>query len=439
MTNKTFSKILSFGIATVLVTSLLTSFIFYTYFEKQAQNNLISTANIVASQINSNGDYSFINHDTYEDTRLTLISPKGTVLAESKKDISQMENHADRPEFKEAMSTGKGSTIRKSSTLDENTYYYALKLNNNNVLRVAVTSDSVFVVFYNSLIIIAIVMLVVMIISLAISYAITKSIINPITKIGESLDDIDNITTYEELTPFIDTIKAGREKQKLLDNQKKKFTANISHELKTPLTSIAGYAELIENGMAKEENIKPFAHTIRKQALRLVTLTEDIIQLSQLDEVENDIVFENTDLNAIASKCVEALEMNASIKGIEIHFKGESTVIKGNPSLLEELCYNLIDNAIRYNKENGTIDVTVNNINNKAILTVADTGIGIPEKYQSRVFERFFRVDKSRSKKSGGTGLGLAIVKHIAQVHNAEISIHSVEDTGTTIQVEFIK
>lgn len=439
MTNKTFSKILSFGIIIVLATSLLTSFVFYTYFEKQAQNNLISTANIVASQINFNGDYQFINHNTYEDTRLTLISPKGTVLAESKKDIRQMENHADRPEFREALSTGKGSNIRKSSTLDKNTYYYALKLHNGNVLRVSCTSESVFIVFYNSLIIIAIVMLAVMLIALAISYAITKSIINPITKIGEKLEDIEHIETYEELTPFIDTIKSGREKQKLLDDQKKKFTANISHELKTPLTSIAGYAELIENGMAKQEDIKPFASTIRKQALRLVALTEDIIQLSQLDEVENDIVFEQTDLSAIASKCVEALEMNASIKGIQIHFKGEHAQITGNPPLLEELCYNLIDNAIRYNKENGSVDVIVNHIHNKAILTVSDTGIGIPDKYQSRVFERFFRVDKSRSKKSGGTGLGLAIVKHIAQVHDAEISIHSVENTGTTIQVEFIK
>lgn len=139
-------------------------------------------------------------------------------------------------------------------------------------------------------------MLVVLIISLALSYAITKSIVNPITELGKNLDDIENVKTYEELQPFVETVKEQRKKQKLLDKQKKQFTANVSHELKTPLTSIAGYAELIENGMAKPEDVKPFAHTIRKQALRLVSLTEDIIQLSQLDEIEDDLSIEEVDM-----------------------------------------------------------------------------------------------------------------------------------------------
>ena len=347
-----------------------------------------------------------------------------------------MESHANRPEFKETLKSGTGSTIRKSSTIGETTFYYAIKLNNGDVLRVAVTSQSVYVVFYNSLIIIAAVMLVVLIISLALSYAITKSIVNPITELGKNLDDIENVKTYEELQPFVETVKEQRKKQKLLDKQKKQFTANVSHELKTPLTSIAGYAELIENGMAKPEDVKPFAHTIRKQALRLVSLTEDIIQLSQLDEIEDDLSIEEVDMGKIAEKCVDALEMNAKAKGIEINLKEEHAVVNGNASLLEELVYNLIDNAVRYNKENGTIDVSVT-AGDHITVSVSDTGIGIPEKYQSRIFERFFRVDKSRSKETGGTGLGLAIVKHIAEVHNATISVHSVENVGTTIMVEF--
>lgn len=437
MTGKTFTKILSFGIGIVLVTSLLITFVFHTYYEKQAQTNLQSIASIAESELNFNDDYSFISGGIDNETRLTLISNDGTVLADSYENAENMESHADRPEFQEALKNGEGSTIRNSSTLDTNTYYYAVRLDNGNVLRVAVTGQSVFMVFYNSLIIIAAVMLAVMLISLAISFAITKSIVKPITEIGEKLDDIDSLKTYDELQPFIDTIRLQREKQKALDKQKKQFTANVSHELKTPLTSIAGYAELIENGMAKPENIKPFAHTIRKQALRLVALTEDIIQLSQLDEADNDIVMESVDLYEIAQRCTEALEMNAKSKNVTLSLKGGECRVHGSTSLLEELIYNIIDNAIRYNIDGGWVEISANKISGKAVLTVSDSGIGIPEKYQQRVFERFFRVDKSRSKETGGTGLGLAIVKHIAEVHGAEISIHSIENTGTTIQIEF--
>lgn len=437
MTSKTFSKILSLGIGVVLVTSLLTTFIFHTYYEKQAQANLQSVAAIAAAELNANDDFGFIANSSDEETRLTLISADGTVLADSYDSAENMESHADRPEFQEALRNGEGSTIRKSATLDKNTYYYALRLDNGNILRVSVTSQSVFMAFYNSLVILAAVMLAVMIISLAISFAITKSIVKPITEMGKHLDDIDSLETYDELQPFIDTIKAQREKQRLLDKQKKEFTANVSHELKTPLTSIAGYAEMIETGMAKPENIKPFAHTIRKQALRLVTLTEDIIQLSQLEETESDIIMERVDLYELAQKCTDALEMNAKAKNVTLRLKGNPCIIQGSNSLLEELIYNLIDNAIRYNTDGGSVDITTNQVTGKSVLTVADTGIGIPDKYQQRVFERFFRVDKSRSKETGGTGLGLAIVKHIAEVHNASISLHSVENVGTTIQIEF--
>lgn len=434
MVNKTFTKLLSLGLGIVLVTSLLTVVVFHSYYEKQAQSNLKSIATLVSAEINSNNDYSFISESFNDDTRLTIIDSNGTVLADSAEDASKMESHSDRPEFKEALESGQGSTIRKSATIDKNTYYYAIRLNNGNVLRVAVTSDSVFLVFYESLILVAVVCFAVMLISLAISYAITKSIVKPVTELGQNIDHIEDYKTEEELQPFVDAINEYKKKQRLLDKQKKQFTANVSHELKTPLTSIAGYAELIENGMAKQEDIKPFAHTIRKQALRLVSLTEDIIQLSQLDENQADsISFEEVDLSRVAERCAQSLEMNARAKNISISLDCEECYINGNESLLEELVYNLIDNAIRYNKDNGSIEIKVKN----RVLSVSDTGIGIPQKYQSRIFERFFRVDKSRSKETGGTGLGLAIVKHIAEVHNAEISICSVEDTGTTITVEF--
>lgn len=439
MINKTFSKILSLGIAIVFVTSILMIGVFYKNNEKQAEENLKTTAQLIAYTLNDSYDYSYIDKFNDENIRVTIIDSDGKVLKDSVQDAEDMESHADRPEFKEAVTAGTGSTIRKSSTFDKSTFYYAEKLNNGNIMRIASTSDSVYYIFYQSLIYVAIVMLAVMLISLAISYAITKSIVKPIEELGRNLDDIENINTYEELQPFVDTLKEQEKRKKELDRQKKEFTANVSHELKTPLTSIAGYAELIENGIAKPEDVKPFAHTIRKQALRLVSLTEDIIQLSQLEELDEDLSFENTDLSKLTERCIKSLEMNAKSKNVTLINKTESSTIYGCPSLLEELIYNLLDNAIRYNKENGSVTVSTIETEKYIILNVEDTGIGIPQKYQRRIFERFFRVDKSRSKQTGGTGLGLAIVKHIAQVHNAQIDLYSAEDVGTSIQIQFNK
>lgn len=274
-----------------------------------------------------------------------------------------------------------------------------------------------------------------------VSLKITKSIVKPIEKLGENPDNVEALKEFRELQPFVSELKEQKKKQRALSKQKKQFTANLSHELKTPLTSIAGYAELIESGIAKEEDIKPFAATIRKQALRLVSVSEDIIKLSQLEEndEENTVSFSSVDLFEIAGRCIEALSINAQLRGVSISLGGESTFINGNSSLLEELIYNLCDNAIRYNKDNGKVNVSVASDENGAVLTVEDTGIGIEEKYQQRVFERFFRVDKSRSKETGGTGLGLAIVKHIAQLHGAKLKVDSKLGVGTKISIFFSK
>lgn len=288
------------------------------------------------------------------------------------------------------------------------------------------------------LVLLLIVIAVVAALSVFVSLRLTKSIIKPVEDLGRNLETLEKFSTYKELTPFIDALKEQKKKQKLLDKQKKQFTANVSHELKTPLTSIAGYAELIETGFAKADDIKPFAGIIRQQALRLVTLSEDIIQLSQLEENEEQgIVFEEADIFEISKKCVNALSINAKLKNIDMTIEGESCFVKGNGALLEELIYNLCDNAIRYNKDQGTVKVSVTAQGNTAVLTVSDTGIGIDEKYQERVFERFFRVDKSRSKETGGTGLGLAIVKHIVQIHAAKLDLDSVLGEGTTIKITF--
>lgn len=436
MTKKTLGKILAFGISLIAITAVVVVAIFYSYSENQVKENLNAVEAVVEAELKQSSDYAFINNGLDEDTRITLIARDGTVLADSNEDASKMENHSDREEFMQAVENGESSTVRRSETLNENTYYYAKLLEGGNVLRVSTKADSVNSFFSNILIYVVISIIFVICMSAVISVGITKSIVKPVEELGENLGNLDDIKTYDELKPLVDALKEQENRQKALDKQKKQFTANVSHELKTPLTSIAGYAELIENGMAKPEDIKPFAGVIRKQALRLVSLSEDIIQLSQLEENdEQKITFESVDIYEICKRCVEALSINAQNKNVVLNLIGESCYVKGNGSLLEELVYNLCDNAIRYNKENGSVTVSVEPLESGARLTIKDTGIGIPDKYKDRIFERFFRVDKSRSKATGGTGLGLAIVKHIAQQHGADLTLDSVFGEGTEITI----
>ncbi len=220
---------------------------------------------------------------------------------------------------------------------------------------------------------------------------------------------------------------------------RREFTANVSHELKTPLHSISGYAELMKNGIVQEKDIVPFSEKIYEEAQRMVHLVEDIIHLSRLDEGGDRMVMEEVDLYSFAAGALERLEAVARRSGIKLSLEGEKAPLRGIPQLLDSLVYNLCDNAIKYNKENGSLSVGVKNEVSFVVLTVADTGIGIPPEHQSRIFERFYRVDKSRSKEMGGTGLGLSIVKHGARIHNAKIDVESAVGVGTTVTVRFPK
>ncbi|MBR0082040.1 MAG: PAS domain-containing protein [Clostridia bacterium] len=220
----------------------------------------------------------------------------------------------------------------------------------------------------------------------------------------------------------------------IVDNlRKQEFTANVSHELKTPLTSISGYAEMIENGMARPEDVKSFAGRINREARRMLKLVTDIIKLTELNATQIMEQAEEVDLYQLAQENIETLESAAQSRNTTLSLSGETSVVTGNRSLLSELIYNLIDNAIRYNRDNGSVSVRVHH----HVLTVRDTGIGIPKAHQNRIFERFYRVDKSRSKATGGTGLGLAIVRQICEQHHAQIRLESREGVGTEISVTF--
>lgn len=438
MAKKTLYKIFAFGVSVITITAVLILSVFYSYSDNQLKEQLRVVESVVENQLAQDDDTAFISNHIDKNVRITLVAKDGTVIADSQESANKLGNHLNRQEIQQAIKNGEATVTRHSDTQEKKVYYFAKQLDNGNILRVSAEAKSIGKFFSDYIIYIFLCIIVVIVAAVFVSMGITKSIVKPITQLGQSLDNIDKFKSDEELKPLVNALLQQKKKQKMLDKQKKQFTANVSHELKTPLTSIAGYAELIETGMAKPEDIKPFAGVIRKQALRLVSLSEDIIQLSQLEESDDeDMSFESVNLYEIAQRCVEALNINAINKCVTLNLTGEECYIRGKAQLVEELVYNLCDNAIRYNKENGNVTVTVTPLEKGASVSVKDTGIGIPKKYQERIFERFFRVDKSRSKATGGTGLGLAIVKHITQLHDAKLEISSEESKGTEIIVTF--
>lgn len=251
---------------------------------------------------------------------------------------------------------------------------------------------------------------------------------------------------YEELKPFIETIELQKKEieayiRKLKEAEKirREFTANVSHELKTPLTSINGFAEMIETGTAKGEDAMKSAAIIRKEGNRLLDLIDSIIKLSQLEDINVEKEFAPLDIYPVGETVLTNLRPKAKEKNISLSLHGSKTVVEANRRMIEDLLYNLIDNAINYNKPGGEVSINIYPKGDWAVIRVSDTGIGIPVEDQSRIFERFYRVDKSRSKKVGGTGLGLSIVKHIVEFHNGKIDLSSKVGEGTTIEVHLPK
>ena len=374
-----------------------------------------------------------------EKLRITWIDSDGTVLFDNDTDASLLENHSNRPEFKEAVRNGTGQSVRTSDTFKMNTYYYAVRNENGTVIRISMEARTITSVFLEALPTIALIALGIIIACMIIAQMLTKQIIAPIDRMAENMEknpDMDiQVTTYRELIPFSNKIRSQHEKVLNAARSRQDFTANVSHELKTPLTAISGYAELIENKMVEPEQEVYFAKQIHANADRLLAVINDIISLSELDHNEEVHNFEDVDLNSIVGECVEELKFNASQKKVLLSYQGYSVSKMADVNLIKELVTNLVQNAIQYNNEGGHVRVTVRTENRNAVICVKDDGIGIPADSQERIFERFYRVDKSRSRERGGTGLGLAIVKHIVEIHNGRIEIESELGKGTTIRV----
>ncbi len=378
--------------------------------------------------------------------RITWINADGTVLYDNVADAETMENHAERDEIKQALSTGVGQSSRESDTLSEQMIYYAVRGADGTVLRTA-TLEKTLAARVTVIIKPMIVILVVAIgASLLLAYRISKSIIRPINSIDFEYPERSKV--YRELHPLLERIA---HQNSIIDKQmnelkmehearekmRREFTANVSHELKTPLTSISGFAEIMRNGMVKSEDITRFAGYIYDEAQRLISLVGDIIKLSQLDDNELPVKKVRIDLYDACESVMTSLRPAAEAKGVTVELTGQHANIFGAEQIIDEIIHNLCDNAIKYNKENGKVTISVDKRGKEVELTVTDTGIGIPETDQVRVFERFYRVNKGKSKQMGGTGLGLSIVKHGAAYHSARIVLNSVPDVGTTVKIIF--
>ncbi len=441
MEEKISYRLFLMGFLGLLFTAALCIFVFHKAFTAQAWTGLEQEAELVSAGYEMTDQQpQELTHFVTEDLRITLISQDGSVLFESATD-QPMENHLSRPEIKQAISDGVGKDIRDSQTMGYETYYYAVLLPTGEILRVAQDAETIWSIYDSSIPAIVLSCVALMMAAAILAGLLTKALVQPVLDMTEDLDHIQENVPYKELIPFAESIHSDRILRENNEKMRQEFTANVSHELKTPLTSISGYAELIETGIAKPEDVQGFAQKIHVEATRMLQLVNDILQLSKLDsasETGNTPAMEVVDLLDVAKECVERQKLNARRAYISLSYLGESAPVRGSRDLLDELCQNLCDNAIRYNRPGGKVQITTAcSRDGHCTLTVADNGIGIPKEAQSSVFERFYRVDKSRSKATGGTGLGLAIVKHIARIHGAHLKLESQVDEGTTITVTF--
>ncbi|MGO5159776.1 MULTISPECIES: ATP-binding protein [unclassified Bilifractor] len=552
MSHKIFKSTFWVSIVIFVLTMGVTAALLFSFLESRTLDELREEANILSYGIEAQGQEYLNRINT--DRRVTLIRRDGTVLYDNEADPSTMENHSNREEVEEAVKSGSGHSIRKSETMTRETIYFAQKLDDGTILRVAVTQDSIWAILAKLIRPAVILFMATVLLSLFLSNMVTKNILSPLNRLD--LDHLDNNdVVYDELAPLLNRLQTQQEtirkqlnsakqrqeefnlitenmsegflvidkntdilswnpsalrllgmtdepsgsvlrlnrtrdfretifkvlsgkKEELTlqrenrtyklianpaydDNQeevigavfvildetesikrenfRREFTANVSHELKTPLTSISGFAELMMGGGMPEETVMDFSKSIYDEASRLISLVNDIINLSSLDDENMEFDWEMLDLYQIASEEIRHVQAAADKKDVKIKLSGVHGNITGVRRIVSEMIYNLCDNAVKYNREHGSIDVNIATTTNHVIVSVQDTGIGIPEADQSRIFERFYRVDKSHSKAVGGTGLGLSIVKHGAQLHNAQIKVSSKLDKGTTITLRFRK
>ena len=444
MRDKIFKNIFLAAMAVFFLGMVCVFWTIYDYFAQQQYKTLSSEVTRLAVIMNRDGP-EFLEDLDVGFSRITWIAADGSVLFDSVTGDT-LPNHSDREEFREALASGAGYSSRESDTLGTRTINCALLLEDGTVLRVSADLYTLSDLLLELFTPILAVLVAAILLSFWLAARLSRQITQPLGAID--LQNPDERDVYEELRPLVRRISGqNRQIQQKVeelkvehnrqDAMRREFTANVSHELKTPLTSISGYAELIQGGLVKPEDVPRFAGTIYNEAQRLIVLVNDIIRLSRLED--KDVLQEQQDIDLMAL-CRETggyLQDAARRQQVTLEVQGERLTIQGVRQIAEEIIYNLCDNAIKYNKPGGTVTVTVFSRDEHPVVEVRDTGIGIPQQELSRVFERFYRVDKSHSKELGGTGLGLSIVKHGAAYLGATLELESQEGFGTTIRVVF--
>ena len=455
LSHRVFATIFVCAMSVILAFTVLGAFFVQNTLADATSANLSQETELIAAALNEQKEpIAFLRSLDREDLRITLINRDGSVAYDNEASPSMLPNHGDRPEVVEALESGSGSAERSSAPLDEIMLYRAVALDNGQVVRLAQAQPGVAAILLSLVAPMLLIAAAGAVLSFFLARRESRAIIVPLQEVDLDHPRRSYEHAYTEMVPMLERIESQRQELKrqmavLADNDRmrREFTANITHELKTPLTAISGYAELIANGMVEgEDDLRNFGGRIYREAGRLAALVNDILTLSNLDEAERA-----TEGEAVPIGSTEPIELSRAITTVEqrleqvarqsdvtIVRKTKPVVVEGVPRLIDELIYNLASNAIRYNQPGGTVTLRCGtNDEGHPYLTVADTGIGIAPEEQGKVFERFYRVDKSRSKARGGTGLGLAIVKHAAVYHHASLDLSSELGVGTTITVTF--
>lgn len=439
-----FHTVLAFSLAVVLVILAASAATFFMLFENQAEERLADEAQTAAQVLEASDDPVSVAKAQFAGAiRYTYIAPDGTVLADSAADEDRLENHADRPEVQEALETGEAVVSRYSETLQSDTIYAAVALSDGSVVRLSEERDSL-LSFAQWFALPGVAMLVVVVaLTYFVSLALTKRIMKPVDALNFR-EPLKN-EIYAEMTPLLERIDAQQKQLKQqnvelarAENMRRDFSANVSHEMKTPLQVISGYAELMMNDMVQPADRQKFSALIYEEAQAMRSLINDVLTISRLDEVGvNGERMERIDLYALSQIVAERLASFAESNEIAINVTGEPAYIMSAGTLAEEMVYNLVENGIRYNHPGGSVTVDVRGGAHGVDMRVSDTGPGVPDEYKEKIFERFFRLEKSRSKATGGTGLGLAIVKHAVQFHGGMITVESEMGKGTTFVLKF--
>ena len=456
LSQRVFATLFIMAVAVIAVFTVAGTLYLQGNLADSTHEELREETDVVAAALNqASDDYVLLDQIELGDTRVTLVADDGTVLYDSDESPADMANHADRPEIAEALADGDGISERSSSTMGETMLYNAVRLDDGSVIRLSKRQEGYISIFFTLLIPLLCLGAVAALLAWAAASREAKAIIAPLELVDLDHPKRNMENAYQEMVPMLERIENQRQELKrqmrvLADNDRmrREFTANITHEIKTPLTAISGYAELIGSGMvASEDDQRDFAMRIYKEAGRLTSLVNDILTLSNLDEAEHSAdaaaasvlgTREPVDLPRMLDSVYQRLEGVAAKQGVLLTVSSCPAVVEGVPRLLDELVYNLASNAIRYNKADGSVLLACGlNSDERPYIRVSDTGIGVAEEEREKIFERFYRVDKSRSKARGGTGLGLAIVKHAAVFHNAELNVESKLGEGTCITVTF--